>query len=160
MKTILDACCGPKFMWNNKNHPNVIYIDIRKEEKGYVGSRENCFINPDFIMDFRKLPLEWDKKFKLIVWDPPHLLGKNYDSGIMIKKYGCLIADKWRDDFKKGFNELWRCLDDNGVLIFKFNDYHIKHDEVLKCFHTGPLFSNVTNTHKGKTTRWFCFMKL
>lgn len=26
-KFILDACCGPKHMWFNKNHPNVISGD-------------------------------------------------------------------------------------------------------------------------------------
>lgn len=31
-KFILDACCGPKAMWYNKNHPNAIYIDNRYEE--------------------------------------------------------------------------------------------------------------------------------
>ena len=35
-KFILDACCGGRMMWFNKNHPNCLYIDIRKEEKGYI----------------------------------------------------------------------------------------------------------------------------
>lgn len=32
-KFILDACCGPKCFWYNKNHPNTIYIDKRVEKK-------------------------------------------------------------------------------------------------------------------------------
>ena len=162
-KFILDACCGPKFMWINKNHPNAIYIDVRKEEKGYQKTRINQHIDPDFIMDFRDLPKEWENKFKLIVWDPPHLLGKNYNS-IMTKSFGFLLADSWRNDFKIGFKELWRCLEDYGTLIFKFNDASIKFDEVLKQFSEKPLFQNTVankkNESKEISTKWFCFMKI
>ena len=38
-KFILDACCGCRMMWNNKQHPNVLYMDIRKEEKGKDASK-------------------------------------------------------------------------------------------------------------------------
>jgi len=162
-KFILDACCGPRFMWVNKNHPNCIYIDVRKEDKGFQETRPNQCINPDFIMDFRDLPIEWNNKFKLIVWDPPHLLGKNYKSRIT-KSFGFLLADSWRDDFKKGFNNLWRCLEDYGVLIFKFNDASISFKEVLNQFHKDPLFQNtIANKKTGNkeiSTKWFCFMKI
>ncbi|EPQ1453339.1 SAM-dependent methyltransferase, partial [Acinetobacter baumannii] len=29
---ILDPCCGSKMMWFDRNNPNVVYGDIRKEE--------------------------------------------------------------------------------------------------------------------------------
>ena len=57
-KFILDACCGPKYMWTNKNHPNTIYIDVRKEEKGFDTNRPTISINPDIVADFRDLRFE------------------------------------------------------------------------------------------------------
>ena len=128
-KFILDACCGLKQMWLNKNHPNAVYIDIRKEEKGFVKQRPNTEINPDFIMDFRRLEFP-DKSFRLIVWDPPHLktLG---ETSIFRKKFGCLNAETWAIDMKNGFNELWRVLVDYGVLIFKWSDNEISFRKIL-----------------------------
>ena len=32
MKKILDVTCGMRGIWFNKNHPDVIYCDRRKEE--------------------------------------------------------------------------------------------------------------------------------
>ncbi len=157
-KFILDACCGPKLMWINKNHPNAVYIDVREEEEGFLESRPTRKIKPDIIADFRDLPFD-DKSFKLIVWDPPHLLGKNYKSRLT-KNYGFLLADSFESDFKKGFKELWRCLDDYGVLIFKFNDFHIPFKKVLKLFPVDPLIQNVKNKSKTSSTKWFTFMKI
>ena len=155
---ILDACCGPKFMWNNKNHPNVLYIDIRKEEKGFISRRPNCEIKPDMIADFRNMPFK-DKSFKLVVWDPPHIIRKNYSKHEMTMKYGILDKETWPDDYKRGFNECWRVLEDYGVLIFKFNDNTIKIEKVLKLFPVDPLFGNLVANSKSKT-KWFCFMKI
>lgn len=159
-KFILDACCGGKQMWFNKHHPNTIYIDIRSEAKGFFSGppyyRPNFSIEPDIIMDFRDLKFK-DKSFKLIVWDPPHLktLGK---TSLMRKKYGCLNPETWPYDLKKGFEELWRVLDDYGVLVFKWNESEILFKEVLSLFHTQPLFGNPTNS--SETTKWLCFMKI
>lgn len=71
VKFILDASCGGRTIWFNKNHPNALYIDIRKEEKGIIWDRPNFEVNPDIQMDFRYLKFK-DKQFKLVVWDPPH----------------------------------------------------------------------------------------
>lgn len=146
-------------MWFNKNHPNTLYIDIRKEKKGFEKSRPNCEINPDVIADFRNLRQFKDKSFKLIVWDPPHMISKNYGSR-MTNKYGFLYAETWPYDFKLGFKELWRVLDHYGVLLFKFNDTNINFRKVLKLFPINPLFSNTISNKKGSKTKWFCFMKI
>ena len=153
-KFILDACCGGRMMWFNKNHPNALYIDIRKTEKGFVKSRPNFKVNPDLLMDFRELNFQ-DKSFKLIVFDPPHIkkLGPN---GIFAKKYGKL-DENWRYDLKKGFDECWRVLEDYGVLIFKWCEYEIKTKEILGVLGKVPLFGHPTS--KGGT-HWFCFMKI
>jgi len=154
-KIILDACCGDRCFWFDKKNKDVLFIDIRKEKKGFIKARPNFEINPDIIMDFRKLDFA-DKSFKLIVFDPPHLvkLGK---TSWLAKKYG--ILDKsWREDLKKGFDECWRVLDDNGVLIFKWNEYDIKVSEVIKVLGRDPLFGHPTA--RNKKTKWLCFMKI
>ena len=118
-KFILDACCSGRMMWFNKKHPNATYIDIRKKAKGIIKERKNFSVEPDIVMDFRKTTFK-DKSFKLIAWDPPHLfnLGK---TSMMRKKFGCLDPNNWQSDLRAGFIELWRILDDYGVLIFKWN---------------------------------------
>ncbi|MFA5217061.1 hypothetical protein [Sulfuricurvum sp.] len=159
-KLILDACCGGKFFWLDKHHPDTLYIDIRKEDAVYAPERPHFKIQPDMQLDYRDLPFA-DKSFKLIVWDPPHMLRENGMTGLsgnVIRKYGALHADTWRDDLKRGFNELWRVLDDNGTLIFKFCDREAKFEDVLKLFHTKPLFGTVTHKDRGET-KWFCFFK-
>ncbi len=160
-KFILDACCGPRFMWFNKDHPNTLYIDIRKEEKGFIEKRPNCEIRPDMIADFRDLHQLKDNSFKLIVWDPPFIFRKDFHPKHDItKKYGILSRETWREDYRKGFKELWRVLEDHGVLIFKLNDCDgIKFQEVLDLFSEKPLFGNTVNNLKSHT-KWFCFMKI
>ena len=158
-KFILDACCGSRMFWFNKNHPNTIFQDIRTEEKGFVISRDKREIKPDIIGDFRKMVFA-DKSFKLIVFDPPHLTAKGFDNSIMGKTYGTLDDINWRDDLKKGFDECWRVLEYYGVLIFKWNDNKIPFKEVLKCFNKEPLIGQKSMNKKGSATKWFCFMKI
>lgn len=155
-KVILDACCGCRQFWFDKKNPNVLFIDKRKEAKGFQDARPNKEINPDLILDFRNLPFK-DRSFKLVVFDPPHLLadGPTYR---MTKEYGWLDRKTWREDLTKGFNECWRVLEDYGVLIFKWNECSIKKKEVLSLFSQQPLFGHPilskTKTH------WITFMKI
>jgi 23S rRNA G2069 N7-methylase RlmK/C1962 C5-methylase RlmI len=107
-------------------------------------------------MDNKKLEFP-DKSFKLIVFDPPHLIGKE-DSCRMIKQYGCLKAETWQDDLKRGFNECWRVLEDYGILIFKWNEASIKKKDVLNIINKQPLFGHKTLSKI--PTHWFCFMKI
>ena len=153
---ILDACCGNKMFWFNKKHPNTLYIDIRQKQKGLINQRPNFDIKPDKIMDFRNLKFS-NKSFKLVVWDPPHMKTLNKTS-IMAKKYGCLNAQTWQWDLKKGFKECWRVLDDFGILIFKWSETEISKKEVLTLFPETPLFGHPTNSKSN--THWFCFMKI
>ncbi len=157
-KFILDACCGGKHFWLNKKHPNTIYIDIRKEKKGYIKERLRWECKPDMIADFRNLPFK-DKTFKLIVWDPPHLKGLK-KSGYMTKKYGILNPQTWKNDLSKGFRELWRCLDDYGVLTFKFNNFSFPFKKVLSLFPIKALYGTTTIQKEKSETRWFTFIKI
>ncbi len=159
-KFILDACCGGKYMWFNKNHPNVVYMDIREEEKGYVKREPNFCIKPDVIGDFTNLPEDIKQhKFKLIIWDVPHFKARKL-TGDFTKKFGALNPETWQSDISKGFNELWNVLDDFGVLLFKFSDYHIKFNDVLKHIPQEPIVFNRTSGSGKTDTKWFCFMKI
>lgn len=109
-------------------------------------------VKPDIIADFRNIPFE-DKFFRLVVFDPPHLV-KVGESSWLAKKYGKLNTDTWKDDLKQGFNECMRVLVDNGVLIFKWNEEQIKLKEVLNTIEYKPLFGN-----KKSKTHWLVFMK-
>ena len=155
-KFILDACCGGRCFWFNKNHPNTLYIDNRIRECGHDPHRPSHSIKPDKVMDFRNLTFE-NNSFKMVVWDPPHLIGKE-DSCRIIKKYGCLNKETWPLDLKKGFDECWRVLEDYGVLIFKWSEGSISVRDVLNVFLVEPLFGHTTG-RAGKT-KWMCFMKI
>lgn len=157
-KFILDACCGGKMMWINKNQPNTIYIDIRKENAGFIKQRPKQEIKPDVIMDFRDMTFQ-DKSFKLVVFEPPHLktLG---ETSLFRKKFGSLNAMTWQADLKAGFNECWRVLEDYGILIFKWSDNEISFKDVLDLAPSKPLFQNISNYKSTSSSCWFCFMKI
>lgn len=159
-KFILDTCCGGRMFWFNKKHPAALYIDNRREEKGFIKERPNFEIQPDIIMDFRKLKFP-DKSFKLVVFDPPHIKFRGYKSWAM-QKYGSLNPKTWVADLKKGFDECWRVLEDHGILIFKWStekdSRSIKVKEILQLFQEEPLFGHTTG--KSGNTMWICFMKI
>lgn len=151
---ILDVCCGSKMFWFDKDNPNVIFNDIRTICEVLCDGRK-LEINPDCINDFTNLNFP-DKKFSLVVFDPPHLisLGKN---SWMAKKYGVLKENYWKKELSDGFSECWRVLADNGVLVFKWSEVDIKLSEVLKLFNQKPLFGHRTMINN--RTIWLCFMK-
>jgi hypothetical protein len=155
-KFILDACCGCRLFWFDKHQLNTIYVDKREREKGFVDNRPNRELHPDIVMDFRKLEFP-DKYFKLVVFDPPHLFGK--DEGCrMTKTYGNLNKETWKDDIKKGFDECWRVLEDYGVLIFKWCEFSVKRKDLLEVIGKEPLFGHPNGSKV--PTHWFCFMKI
>ena len=156
-KFILDACCAGRMIWFNKNHPNTLYVDIRKEEKGFIKERSNFEVNPDMIADFRNFHQFEDKSFKLVVFDPPHIKRQNNKSWIS-QKYGMLDLKNWRRDLKKGFDECWMVLEDHGILIFKWSEAGIKTKKILELFEKEPLFGHTTS--KSGNTKWMCFMKI
>jgi hypothetical protein len=152
-KPILDACCGSRMFWFNKKNPMVVFQDIRKEQFILCDGRP-LEISPDKIGDFRKMDFP-DKHFKLVVFDPPHLNKLGKDTW-MAQKYGVLLPT-WEIDIKAGFDECMRVLDDNGVLIFKWNEAQITLNKVLDVIKVEPLFGHVTGKH-GRTI-WLAFMK-
>ncbi|MBO0961456.1 SAM-dependent methyltransferase [Neobacillus sp. MM2021_6] len=150
MERILDACCGSRMFWFDKQHEDALYMDNRQLSDTLCDGRK-LEVNPNVIADFRNMPFERDS-FYLVVFDPPHLL-KAGDDSWLAKKYGKLGQD-WQDDIAQGFNECMRVLKPNGTLIFKWNEDQVPLKEVLKCFGQKPLFGN-----KRSKTHWLVFMK-
>lgn len=56
-KRILDACCGSKMFWFDKENPDVEFCDIREAEEELCDGRI-LSIKPDRIADFTNLPFE------------------------------------------------------------------------------------------------------
>lgn len=153
-KFILDSCCGSRMMWFNKQHPNALYVDIRKESHVLCDGR-SLEVNPDVVADFRSLPFP-DETFHLVVFDPPHL-NKIGEGAWMAKKYGKLLPT-WQDDLRQGYEECMRVLQPFGILIFKWNEHQVKLSQVLSALQAQPLFGHTSGRH-GKTI-WMAFMKL
>src|SRR5258708_7869361 len=115
-KKILDACCGGRTFWFDKQHPDALYVDRRRMKRQVIwvnGDESRSFeVEPDKVMDFRNLDLP-SNTFRLVVFDPPHLMKRNGKTGFIHKKYGSLDLS-WKDDITKGFNECFRVLKKDG----------------------------------------------
>ena len=151
---ILDACCGSRMFWQKRDRQDVFFMDIRKEEHTLCDGRK-LVIDPDIVADFRNMPFP-DKSFRLVVFDPPHLIniGKN---AWMAKKYGRLNKDTWKDDLRRGFDECLRVLDDDGVLILKWNTKDIPASALFDALGQEPLFGSLSG--KSGKTLWCVYVK-
>ncbi len=150
MKKILDACCGSRMFWFDKNNPHALFMDNRELNTNLCDGR-SLVIKPDIVADFRNMPFD-DNSFKLVVFDPPHLIRAGKSSWLA-KKYG-ILEETWRDDIKNGFAECMRVLEPYGTLIFKWNEEQIKLAEILRVIPDRPLFGD-----KRAKTHWLVFMK-
>lgn len=160
-KRILDPCCGSRMIWFDREHPEVVFGDNRRETiivPDHSHDRESgqriIRIEPDTHMDFRNLPYP-DGRFQLVAFDPPHLTRAG-TTGWMAAKYGKLGPD-WREDLRLGFLECFRVLAPNGVLVFKWNETSVRLAEVLALAPFKPLFGQ--RSGKRGMTHWLVFMK-
>ena len=149
-KPILDACCGARMFWFDKNDPRVVFQDCRTVDDTLCDGRK-LEVRPDVLGDFRCMEFP-DASFRLVVFDPPHLKHAGKASWLA-KKYG-VLTDDWEDDLRRGFAECMRVLKPQGVLIFKWNEEQIGTADVLKLFPQTPLFGH----RRGKTV-WLVWMK-
>lgn len=151
---ILDACCGSRMFWYERNEPHTTYMDIRKEIIHYKDRQLERIaeINPDVIGDFRNMPFP-DATFDLVIFDPPHLI-KTGKKSWLAKKYGTLDLMSWKSDIQQGFSECLRVLNPNGVLLFKWNEDQIPFKEVLKVIPKQPILGD-----KKSKTKWSVFIK-
>lgn len=155
--TILDACCGGKMFYFDKDDSRVLFQDIRQIETQLCDGR--IFkVSPDILADFTNMPYP-DNHFRMVVFDPPHLKysgSKKELNGWQMIKYGALFND-WKETLSKGFFECFRVLSDGGFLIFKWNETDIKVSEILKLTPHKPIFGHISG--KRSNTHWICFMK-
>ena len=161
---ILDATCGPKTIWYQKNHPFVTYMDKRKETINTLqpGNKLICKrivkIDPDVVADWTKTIPFADNYFDMIVFDPPHIVDKKKTKPSQLKmKYGYFLEDDYKRDLKKGITELFRVLKPNGVFIFKWCETSKKIEEILKLFPYPPMFG--TRTGQANKNHWIVFLK-
>lgn len=160
-KRVLDPCCGPRMMYFDKDHDDVVFGDIRHEtvtvtdrSHGKAEGKRVINIEPDIKMDFRQLPYQ-DGEFNLVVFDPPHITRAGPKSWLAAK-YGKL-GSSWEDDLKKGFSECFRVLAENGTLIFKWNETHIAVNTILALTPVKPVFGHQSG--KRAMTHWLVFIK-
>lgn len=150
MKDILDCCCGSRMFWYDKENPEVLFGDIRKLETQLSDGR-TLTVNPDIILDFTHMPFE-DNTFRLVVFDPPHLIHGGRKSWL-VQKYG-LLPKEWRSYIRAGFDECMRVLKPGCFLVFKWNETQIKTSDVLQVIGQRPILGD-----KRSKTRWMLFEK-
>ena len=148
---ILDACCGSRMFWFDKQNENTTFMDIRKYHEELLTGHV-IDVKPDIVADFRDIPFA-DDTFDLIVFDPPHLV-RTGDKSFMAKKYGKLDKSTWPRDLKQGFDECMRVLKPTGTLIFKWNDAQLNVTQILSVVGCKPLFGQ-----KRQKTHWLVFNK-
>src|SRR3546814_16769180 len=71
-KRVLDPCSGGRSMWFDRNHPDVVFGDVRSEtltvtdnSRGNPTGQRTLRIEPDVMLDFRDLPYA-DDPFRLV----------------------------------------------------------------------------------------------
>lgn len=147
-------------MWFDKQNPSAVFGDIRHETLTVTdrSHREDgtrvLRIEPDQLLDFRNMPFA-DNSFKLVAFDPPHLERAGPKSWLAAK-YGKL-SDDWRTDIRAGFEECFRVLEPDGVLVFKWNEVQVRLSEVLALTPHKPMFGQVSG--RSGMTHWLVFMK-
>lgn len=154
VKPILDACCGGRQFWHDKNEPGVVFMDLRVQEPVYLGdaSRQWFSVTPTIQGDFRRMPFA-DATFRLVVFDPPHLDNLGRDAWLAIK-YGRLFPG-WEDDITAGFAECFRVCDPSGFVIFKWSEVRIPVGAILPLAGRPALFGH--RTGKGTKTHWLTY---
>jgi SAM-dependent methyltransferase len=160
MKPVLDACCGGRMMWFDKEDDRCLFADQRYDELKInhlpsMPGRSPKKIKPDQIHDFRNMPYE-NESFYHVVFDPPHVRNISLKS-VLGFSYGSLDKETWQDDLRKGFAECFRVLKPNGTLIFKWNEVQIPLREVLKLTPEKPLYGH--RSGKKANTHWVAFIK-
>ena len=156
---VLDACCGGRMFWFDREHPNVVFMDIRSEVvkcdrgPGSAG-HSDLVVAPDVIANFTAMPFA-DDSFDLVVFDPPHIRGTEARaSSIIGGKYGVLFPG-WEQVLAEGFSECFRVLRAGGTLIFKWCEVEIPLSKVLSLTDISPMFGH--RSGKKAATHWVAF---
>ena len=160
---VLDACCGSRGFWFDKQDKRALFVDVRAEDvvvpngtrkDGSVWQGWIVKVRPVVQADFGDVPFPSDT-FALVVIDPPHLENLRPTSRLR-KQYGTLLPG-WRDVLRRGFAECFRVLRPEGTLIFKWCEYEVPVREVLALTPEKPLFGHQSG--KQSKTHWIAFLK-
>lgn len=151
---VLDATCGGRMMWFDKANPAALYVDNREIADVELCDGRRFSVKPDVKADFRDLPFP-DSTFRLVVFDPPHLIRAGDDSYMKVK-YGKLEAG-WEKTLHDGFSECMRVLRPGGTLIFKWNEYQVPVKAVIRALGAEPLFGH--RSGRASKTHWMVFLK-
>ena len=155
---VLDACCGGRMMWFDKQDKRAVFADCREGELDVSHCKTNPgrkAVYPDVIHDFRKMNFP-DNSFWHVVFDPPHVRGISMKS-VTGFSYGSLDKETWKQDLEAGFKECFRVLKPHGTLIFKWNEVDIPLKEVLCLTPEKPLYGH--RSGKASKTHWVSFIK-
>lgn len=72
MPPVLDACCGGRMFYFDKDDPRALLCDAHPRESTLRDGR-HFVCAPDVATDFTDMPWD-DGAFSLVVFDPPHLV--------------------------------------------------------------------------------------
>ncbi|HUS99624.1 MAG TPA: SAM-dependent methyltransferase [Candidatus Thermoplasmatota archaeon] len=162
---ILDATCGFRGIWYQKNHPFVTFMDVRKgnidskTEGVKFKSRRRWKINPDVVSEWKDAPFP-DNYFDMIIFDPPHILtedGKTLSA--LQKEYGTLNKNNYKEVLKTGINKLFEILKPEGTFILKWCENSVPVNEIIKLVPYQPLFGSNTKSKGHTANYWIVFLK-
>ena len=162
---ILDATCGFRGIWYQKNHPFVTFMDkrkcvVRQTPGTKKTSRSKYNINPDVVSEWKDAPFPNDF-FDMVIFDPPHLIiDRNHGKLSSLNKfYGYLYKDNYKRVLREGISKLFGCLKPDGFFIFKWCENSVRVEDILKLFPYKPFFGSNTKS-KGYTQNfWIVFIK-
>lgn len=156
-KIILDATCGTRSIWFDKECTSAVYHDQRKgiahKKLGSKRYERTMVVDPDVVGDFREMPFP-DESFYHVVFDPPH--AHLNETAWMYKMYGTL-TDNWQEVIRDGFWECMRVLKPYGTLVFKWSDLEISTRQLINAIGCEPLYGH--RSGKKMNTHWLCFVK-
>jgi len=168
---ILDATCGNRVMWKEKQVHHVVYMDKEKELR----------IKPTIVADLRKAPFR-DKSFQAIFFDPPYYWGSDNlwylipDAKTYYEKFGekrqaprYYGVDKFasRSSLISAIyytlKEFHRVLQPNGLLWLKWCEVKISLDKIFCLFLNFTemlrlVIGDPLQTHSDCQTYWICFL--
>ena len=144
--TIIDATAGNRSIWELKEHPRILYLDVEPD----------LAVPPDILCDTRNTQLPENSKF-FAVFDPPHDWGRKKNASIFSTPSLKVANEKWpkyyRDTPPRYYGpdkyqtktdllnyihetqkEIARILIPGGILFLKWGEVRLPVMEVLKYF--------------------------